>query len=127
MRVLLYVYAIFVICGSHVGAQAVKPLKPLEPLKPITPMGVYAPPPPLPPVYHPQRLHPGLELMLERHNPNICHCDDCYRMRLAAGIEPMGMSSLRRYQREMRQYQQQLLKPLQVWCRGKWVLMGTCW
>jgi hypothetical protein len=37
------------------------------------------------------RLSPVTKRKLYEHDPNVCHCDECRRARLAAGIEYMGL------------------------------------
>lgn len=44
-------------------------------------------------VYTPRNpnLSPTTKRKLYEHDPGVCHCDECRRMRLAAGIEYMGL------------------------------------
>ena len=42
-----------------------------------------------------QNLSPVTKRKLYEHDPSVCHCDECRRMRLAAGIEYMGIDIFR--------------------------------
>jgi hypothetical protein len=43
-------------------------------------------------VYWNQRLSPETKRKLSEHDPNVCHCSECRRARLAAGVEYQGLT-----------------------------------
>jgi hypothetical protein len=45
--------------------------------------------------YRNPNLSPVTKRKLYEHDPNVCHCDECRRARLAAGIEYMGYKPYR--------------------------------
>ena len=43
-------------------------------------------------VYRNPNLSPNTKRQLWEHDPNVCHCPDCVRARLAAGVEYQGLT-----------------------------------
>lgn len=50
-------------------------------------------------IYSNPRLSPATKMQLYSHDPNVCHCDECRRARLAAGVEYMGMTPIKKPRR----------------------------